>query len=157
MANFHTMTPTRRWVILIVFHLDDDTKIQIFNHKCYQVPDDEKDLHVIEKNDICTAFFFWTLEVIICPNSTLVHSKLKQKMNPCSRKPLPPPLAQWWWPMTSMTMTMTTTLLQVTSMIRPRKVAQILFCFSTPLFSWHSFSTCCKDFLCFILKSSLFD
>ena len=31
---------------------DDDTKIQIFNHKCYQVPDDEKDLHVIEKKMI---------------------------------------------------------------------------------------------------------
>ena len=40
---------------------DDDTKIQIFNHKCYQVPDDEKDLHVIEKNYICTAFLFLDL------------------------------------------------------------------------------------------------
>ena len=38
---------------------DDDTKIQIFNHKCYQVPDDEKDLHVIEKKLYLHSFLIF--------------------------------------------------------------------------------------------------
>ena len=58
---------------------DDDTKIQIFNHKCYQVPDDEKDLHVIEKNDICTAFFFLDLGSYYLPQFNSCPFKTQTK------------------------------------------------------------------------------